>query len=810
MWELLVRFILRYRLSIIITISAITVYMGLQATKLELSYELAQMLPESDPVYEQYNEFRKTFGEDGNVAFIGIEDPRFFELGNFVKWTGTVQKIKQISGVTEVVGLHNIPRIIRNDSLRKFEFKPVIASLPQSQSELDSLVAIIKDLRFYDRLLFNPETGAVMTAVTLDRAILNTKSRVSLINELYNAGSNFENETGIKLFYSGLPYIRTRTAEKIKSELKLFIFLALGIAALILLAFFRSIKAVLFSVLIVAISVIWALGLVALLGYDITILTGILPPLLIIICVENCIFLLNKYHYEFRCHGNKNKSLERVVKRIGKATMLTNATTAVGFATFIITGNKILVEFGIVAAINILFVFLLSLFLIPIFFSYLPAPQLRHIKHLDNRFIRRAIKRVVHTVVFHRKQVYAISAVLFIVGIIGISRLHTSGSIVDDIPHRDPIYKNLMFFEHHVKGILPLEVLIETDSPNGVTHPRTLDAIDQFQNVLAGYDELSRPLSIVEVMKFSKQAFYRGNPEMYELPNRHERNFIMSYFPRTDGAGIGILNSLVDSAMQSTRLSVQMANIGTSRIREIKNELQPAIDSIFDGETTRVTLTGASVLFLEGSGYLIKNLLTSLIFAIVIISLLMAMLFSHWRMILISLLPNLFPQLLTAALMGFTGVPIKPSTILIFSIALGISVDNSIHFLAKFRQELDLHDANIKHAVLVALRESGISMMYTFVVLFFGFSIFTFSSFGGTQALGYLIAFTLLIALLSNLFLMPSILLTLHQRIINKNPIHINPDGTRDLKAEFDEINKIMGKGKLSKKERRNNHKPLI
>jgi uncharacterized protein len=529
---------------------------------------------------------------------------------------------------------------------------------------------------------------------------------------------------------------------------------------------------------------------VASLGYDITILTGILPPLLIIIGVENCIFLLNKYHHEYRNHGNKMKALVRVVQRVGKATMLTNATTAVGFATFIITGNRMLVEFGIVAALNILVIFILTLFLIPIFFSYLAPPKLKHISHLDNRLIREIIKRVVNTVVFKRKRVYVAFSVLFVLGIFGISRLHTSGSVVDDIPHRDPLYTDLMFFERNINGILPLEIVIETNRPNGVLHPSVLESIDQLQLALTGYPELSSPLSIAELMKFAKQAFYRGNPEMYSLPNRHERNFIMNYLPDTQEFGSSVLSSLVDSAMQRTRVSVQMANIGTKEIKRLQDELTPVVDSIFDNNNTKVYMTGSSLVFLKGSGYLIKNLLTSLIFAIVIISILMAFLFNHVRMILISLLPNLFPQLLTAAMMGYLGVPIKPSTILIFSIALGISVDNSIHFLAKFRQELVLNKMNIKHAVLTALRESGVSMMYTFVVLFFGFIIFTASSFGGTQALGYLIAFTLLVAPMSNLYLMPSVLLSLHKRILVKE-LGISEEDIRE-ETSFEEIEEDM------------------
>jgi uncharacterized protein len=768
MWEFLVRVILRFRLSILITVFVLTGLMAWQGTKVHMSYEMAQMLPESDSVFVKYAEFRELFGEDGNVVFIGMEDERFFELANFNKWYDLADQLKNIDGVTEVLSIVNIPVIERNDELRKFELFPLVATKPESQKEIDSIVERFFNQKIYEGLLFNHETGAVMAAVSVDRDVLNTKERVELIEDIYETAKVYEKETGIKMHFSGLPYIRTRIAGKIESELKLFILLAMMLASIALFAFFRSFKAVFFSMIIVVISVIWVFGIVASLGYNITILTGILPPLLIIIGVENCIFLLNKYHHEYRNHGNKMKALVRVVQRVGKATMLTNATTAVGFATFIITGNKMLVEFGIVAAINILVIFVLTLFLIPIFFSYLAPPKVKHINHLDNKIIRNIKKSVINTVVFKRKRVYIAFSLLFVVGMVGVSKLHIAGSVVDDIPHRDPLYTDLMFFERNINGILPLDIVIETNRPNGVLNPSVLESIDQLQLTLAEYPELSRPISVVELLKSSKQAFYRGNPEMYSLPNRHERNFIMGYLPDSQSLNSSILNTFVDSTMQKTRVSVQMANIGTKEIKRIQDELNPVIDSIFDSNTTQVYMTGSSLVFLKGSGYLVKNLLTSLVFAIIIISILMAFLFNHVRMILISLLPNLFPQLLTAAMMGYLGIPIKPSTILIFSIALGISVDNSIHFLAKFRQELALNNMNIKHSVLKALRESGVSMLYTFVVLFFGFIIFTASSFGGTQALGYLIAFTLFIALMSNLFLMPSVLLSLHKRLLVK------------------------------------------
>jgi uncharacterized protein len=768
MWDSVVHIILKNRRKILAIVILVTIFMGYKALDVRLSHELVKMLPASDPVYEKYEEFLGVFGEDGNVMFLGISDEKIRTLEVFNLWYDMHSTLKNLNGVETYMGIGNIQQIARDDKLKKLVLEPVFKSRPETQNELDSLLDIVFNLPFYDGLLFNKANNTLLMGITLNNEILNSGIREPLIKEIENTSLSFEEKTGIKVYLSGLPYIRTKTSLTVREELKLFVILAMIVASLALFYFFRSFKAFFFPMIIVGVGVVWALGLISLLGYKITVLTGIIPPLLIVIGVENCIFLLNKYHNEYRSHGNKMQSLAQVVKRIGNATMLTNATTAVGFAAFIVTGNKVLVEFGVVASINIIFTFLLTITLIPIVYSYLPAPKRRHVKHLDKKFIRTVIQRVIHVVLNYRKWVYTIFSVFLVVGIYGITKLTTSGSIVDDIPHGDPVYKDLLFFEEQFNGTMPLEIMIDTKRPQGAIHPSTLDKIDQLQIVLKEYPELSRPLSLVELFKFAKQGFYRGNPQMYELPNRHERSFIMSYLPEMNFDN-KYLKSLTDSAMQITRVSVQMKNLGTKDIERIKTNIQPDIDEIFDPEQYSVSLTGTSVVFLKGTEYLIKNLLTSLVLALIIISVLIALLFNKMKMVFISLLPNLFPQILTAAMMGYFDIPIKPSTIIIFSIALGISVDNSILFLAKFRQEMQLNNFNIKHSVICALKESGISMIYTFVVLFFGFIIFTASSFGGTQALGYLIAFTLSVALLSNLFLLPSILLSIHKRTDGSN-----------------------------------------
>ncbi len=797
MWNFLIRHILRDRVIILVIIGLVTVFMGYKAREVKLSYEMARILPANDSTTIIYDNFKKKFGEDGSVMFIGIQDKNLFSLNKFNDWYDLSVRLKNILGVEEVLSVTRLFELVKNDSLKKFEFLPVCPNRPKTQQEVDSIKKIIYSIPLYENLIFTKNMGATLMMVTLDKNKLNTKNRVALIKEIKQTADSFGAKYNIPLHYSGLPYIRTVTSKKVEDELKLFVLLALAVAAVFLFIFFRSLKAVIFPMIIIVISVIWAMGLIVLFGYKITILTGIIPPLLIVIGVENCIFLLNKYHYEFRHHQNKVKSLSRVIERIGKANLLTNAATATGFAAFLITQNKLLVEFGAIASLNIMVVFILSLTLVPIFFSYLQPPQIKDTQHLERSLAKAIIDKAVIWITSYRKTIYLATGITMLIGVIGVTRLTTSGSIVDDIPKRDPLYVDLMFFEHHFKGIMPLEITIDAKRKKGILTLSTLNKIDRLQDSLKTYPEFSKPLSIVEVIKAARQAFYGGNPQFYGMPTSNELTFMGSYIPDMKSKKKTLLKNFIDSTYQTTRISVQMANMGTHDIERIQNKLKPTIDSIFNPAKYpakyKVILTGTSMVFLKGTNFLVRNLLESILLAIFVIAILLAFLFTSWRMILISLIPNLIPQLMTASLMGFLGIPIKPSTILIFSIALGISVDNSIQYLSRYRLQLKHSKGNIPLSVVSALKETGYSMIYSSTVLFFGFGIFVLSSFGGTQALGFLISITLLVAGLLNLFILPSLLLTLDEWSTTKafkKPILEIYEDDDDTEAENLDIDK--------------------
>lgn len=793
-WNFLVRAILRNRITILIVVAVLTVFMGFMASRVKLSYESAGILPAKDSTSIIYHDFIRKFGQDGTMLFIGLSDPEFFRLEHYQALYDLSDSLRRIRGVAEIISPARVLNLVRNDSVRKFEFRPLLSQRPQKQSEVDSVREIIHTLKFYEGFLYNPETSAYLMAVTLDKNVIQSKQRDRLIGEITGRVREFSSRTGVEVHFSGLPYINTLIATKLQNELKQFVLLALLISAFFLFIFFRSTKAVIFPMLIVMISVVWTLGLMAILGYKITMLTAIIPPLVIVIAVENCIFILNKYHYEFSHHRNQAKSLSRVIQRIGVANLLTNAATAAGFAAFVITNNKLLIEFGLVAAISIMGIYVLSLTLVPIFFSFLPPPKSRYTKHIEESLARTLIGKAVHIVQHYRNPIYAVMGILIIGGVAGAWQLRSSGTIVDDISKRDPIYTDMLFFEKHFKGIMPLEIIVDTKKRKGVLNLVNLKMIDQLQDTLSRYPELSKALSMVEVIKAARQAFYLGDSSFYSLPDRNELAFMADYIPGFTGAKRSVLNNFIDSGYQVTRISVQMANVGTHKIDSIQQTLRPAIDSIFNPSKYDVTITGTSVVFLKGTNFLIRNLWESIALAVLIIGLLLAFLFTSWRMIIISLVPNLIPQLMTAALMGFTGIPIKPSTILIFSIALGISVDNSIQFLSRYRLQLKHTGHDIPASVISALKETGFSMIYSSTVLFFGFAIFILSTFGGTQALGFLISFTLLVAGLLNMFVLPSMLLTLDKWSTTKSfetpLVDIYTADTEDLLPDEEEKKK--------------------
>ena len=768
-WGLVARFILRNRILIILTLISSTIFWSTQWKFMQFTYTEANLLPDKHPENIIYKSFTNIFGEEGNVLVIAFQENEFYIPNKRNTWKDLNKIIEEFKEISFVLSTENIKDLKKNKKDRRFIFKEVSKQFPiDAKNPKKFKEKLFLELPFYKNLLYDENTSTIRSIIYMDPKVVNTAERRDFIFDTFiPLIKEYEKKLNTKIYISGMPYIRTLNAQNIVDEIGLFVLGATLITSIIFFLFFRSFRATLISLFVVGIGVMWAFGILGWLGYEITVLTALIPPLIIVIGVPNCIFLINKYQQEIAKHRNQAKSLQRMIAKIGNATLMTNLTTASGFATFILTNSKILKEFGVVASVNIIVIFLLSLLIIPIAYSFMAMPNKKHLRHLKNKTVDFFVTWMEKTVRKKRVNVYLISLLGLIIGITGIYQISISGSLIEDMPKKADFFKDILFFDEVFNGIVPLEIWIDSKREKGIVKPATLRRMNSLQSTIDEIPELAPPISVVNLIKFAKQAYYNGNPNYFALPTSQENSFIYPYLNKSNNDN-KLIEGYVDSTGQFGRITTYMKDIKTSRMEKIESELNSLIEKIFPKDRYGVKITGKSLLFLKGTKYLINNLVLSLSLAILLIAIFMAFLFRSFKMILISLIPNLLPLIITAGVMGFTGIPLKPSTILVFSIAFGISVDDTIHFLAKYRQELISNGWKINRAIFASLRETGISMFYTSGVLFFGFSIFLSSNFGGTQALGGLVAVTLMMAMLANLILLPSLLISLEDSISNK------------------------------------------
>ncbi len=743
------------------------------AIKVTISYEFLRTIPVDNPLYKRYLDFKEEFGDDGNTVVIGFIKNDLLQKDVFNDFSALTSEFKKVDQVESVLNLTSAINLVKNDSTQKLNVVPVFQSRYDSQGQLDSAVQLFHRLPFYSYLLYNPETNAYLTAVRVNKDVLGTKGREKLIADLEGLAYGFGEKHNVDVHISGLPLIRTNMAINVKKEMKWFLIGSIIISAAILMLFFRSVSATVLSLGVVIIGVIWSMGILYLCGYHITLLTALVPPLVVVIGIPNCIYFLNKYHTAWTDFKQKEQALVEMVGRMGIVTLFCNIAAAIGFAVFAFTKSVALQEFGVVAGTSIMSIFFISLIAIPGVLSYLPSPKPKHLRYLDNRWLEGTLNHIEKWVFHHKKTVHVVTILAILFSVSGMLRLQSVGHMVDDIPKTDRIYVDLKFFEKNFKGVMPLEIIVDTKRRAGFSGMRALtvfDKIDSLAQYISGRPEMAKPLSLAEGLKFARQAFYDGDSAYYSIPNSFDGAFVGDYLrARRDTGAAGnnvfqqLMNAFMDTARSKTRISVNMADIGSKKLPAVLEDIEQRAHQLFDSTQYRVEFTGSSITFLEGSRFIIEGLKESIILAFILIAVCMLYLFRSFRILLCSLIPNIVPLMLTAGIMGWTGVPLKPSTVIVFGIALGIAIDVTIRFLVNYRQELPAYENRPLPTIVQTIHHTGISIIYTSLVLIAGFSIFIFSGFGGTKALGWLTSLTLVIATVTNLILLPVLLAWLHK-----------------------------------------------
>jgi predicted RND superfamily exporter protein len=789
MWESIARLVLKYRLFWLLLLLSVTAFMAFHASKVQLSYDFTRTIPTDNPKYREYQEFRQRFGDDGNLLVVAVQTGKLFQSDVFADYVAMTGELKKVPGVDDVLGFSSAVNLIRDTASQKFKALPIFTP-PFTQVRIDSAKAVLLGLPFYRGLLYNAETNAWLTGIRVNKEVMNSRRRIETVGAITREIDSFGLRHDIRMHYSGLPLIRTRMAVKVARETTWFLLGSVLILSFILFLFFRSFSTVLLSLVVVVIGVVFSLGTMDLFGYKITLLNALTPTLVVVIGIPNCIYFMNKFHTAYRDTGDKREALILMIGRMGIVTFFCNLTAAIGFGVFALTRSAILQEFGVVAGINIMLLFFISIILIPAVLSYLPPPEPRQMRYLENRWLAAILRRLEVWTVHHRRPVYIVTALVLAVSVAGMFRLQSEGFILDDLPKNDPLYTDLKFFEKNFKGVMPLEVVIDTKRRKGLRAGtvRLLDSMDQFSNYIASRPEMARPLSLEEGIKFIRQAYYGGDSAAYEVPNSTDFAFLSQYLSGGgDSAHKGggdsnsrggdrnaltqLLHSFVDSSQQRLRVSINMADIGSKRLPFVLGELEQKAGLLFDTAKYKLEFTGTSVTYLEGSAFVIKGLRDSIQWSFLLIAACMLILFRSVRILLCSLIPNIIPLIVTAGIMGWAGVRLKPSTVIVFSIALGIAIDITIRFLVNFKQERRMTGepgqvgvtgaGGAQQAVVDTIGTTGISIIYTSLVLIAGFVIFCLSDFGGILALGWLTSITLVIATLTNLIFLPVLLLTL-------------------------------------------------
>jgi uncharacterized protein len=775
MWQRLGAWVIKYRVVLLIVLVISTGIMGYFASQVKLSYEFSKAIPTDNAKYVAYQAFKQKFGDDGNLLVIGIKTDKLFELNTFKAYQTLQTNLKKISNVEDVLSIPTAINLQKDELTEQLSTYKIFADTIALQVDLDVAKANFLSLPFYTSLLYNSATNAYLMGVRINKDTLNSSKRTLIIAEINTAVKAFETSTKIETHLSGLPLIRTQIADRVKNEMKYFLIGSLLLSALILLLFFRSISTTLLSLTVVIFGVMWSVGLTHLFGYKISLLTALIPSLVVVIGVPNCIYFLNKYHTNYiqstieDVNVKKINALVDMVSKMGVVTLFCNITAAIGFAVFALTKSTILKEFGLVAGISIMIIFFISFILLPAVLSYLPAPKAAQTKYLTNKWITTFLLKLEGWVLNHKKTVYIATAGILAFAIVGIFKLKSVTYIVDDLPKTDKIYTDLKFFENNFNGVMPLEIVLDSKKPNGLRKPGVFEKIDSLAQYIVTQKGLSKPLSLSEGFKFLYQGFSGGDSLAYSFPNEAivskglaeiRKQLKAEDTALKNNAVTKMFLPFIDSTMQYTRISVSMADVGTKELPVILNGIEKRANELFDTTEHTVQLTGTSITFLEGSQFIINGLKESIFWAFLLIALCMLYLFKSVRILVCSLLPNIIPLIITAGVMGWVGVPLKPSTVLVFSVALGIAIDITIRFLVNYKQELTHYNNNVIETVKATIKNTGLSIVYTSLVLTAGFILFCISGFGGTKALGWLTSLTLLVATITNLVLLPVLLIT--------------------------------------------------
>ena len=733
-------------------ISALTILFGFLAYQVQFTYDHERYFSQEGKDFEIYNRYKSDFLSSDTRTVLAIElNENLFTYSVLSRLRDFTDSLSNLDLVEEVVSIDNLkfgvksptgitqvpfididdPQGYRGDSIRLVNTDNVVGGL------VDSTFTIV--------------TIQVYTNYHLDK-----NETDSYIQEIENTLQHF----GFDHAYIGGRLInKAHILDKMKVEMGLFVIISFFLVLIVLGIVFRSVWGIVVPILVVISTAIWTVGLMSLFGKEIDMLSSLIPSILFIVGISDVIHIYNKYLDGLRRSYGKTESIYRAYKQVGKATFITSITTSIGFLSLIIAALRPMWEFGVYTAAGVMIAFLLSFSLFPAFLILLPTPKVIAFASSKNVW-REFLGSCYNWVASARRGIIFVSILLLIGCVFAVSQLKIDNFLTEELPDSDPLKQSFVFFEEHFNGMRTFDLAVEVkDTTKNIFDYDIILQIEQLDNYLKTEYMVGNIVSPVLLVKQCNQINAGGNYLYNVVPDEqtyHELDPILKRLQR-----LKYFESICHENQKEARISGNITDEGGHAHIE-KNEALIEYAALHAPDLN-LHLTGLSHLIDINNHVTTFSLLKSLSAALLVIGLLMSLLYRSPKMILIAILPNILPLLLIGLVMYLTNIDLKVVTALIFTVAFGITVDDTIHLLGNLRIELKdglPFEKALRHTFIT----TGKSIILTTLILFFGFISLTVSEFSASFYFGLLVSFGLLFAVIVDLTLLPALLLTFNSR----------------------------------------------
>ena len=737
-----------------ITLLAVIIISGFfayQATKIEFDYDFEAFFSKTDPETEFFDEHRKRFETDNDFVFIALRrEDGIFNKDFLVRTRDFVDELKKDSLVEDVQCITHMDEYIKT---------------PFSAAVFDSPYIHIDNPKKYksdsSRIYSHPEIANTFLDKSGKALMVNVKHLEYLSKEkcdlLKKSIDGLLDKYKFKDYkYAGRTVGMGYYVDKMVYETGLFIALSFGLVIIFLILAFRSVWGLWLPLTIVGVSMLWIVGFMGAVGEPINLILTVLPSIIFVVAMSDVMHLVSKFLEELRNGKSKEDAVRVAYKEVGKATLLTSLTTAVGFLTLLFVDMGPVQSFGIFTSIGVMLAFILAYTLLPAMLVLVKAPKVSLKKNTETIWYK--ILHPSFLWMLRKRKTLAISfTILLGISLYGSTLVIADYYLLEDLKKDNPLRQDYHYFDQEFMGLRPFELAIEVKGEDSkITDYEVLSEINKVEEYLLDDYGLKQTFSIVSVLKLANRTEHSGQIKYYTFPEKEEvENYLkrMKKFDKT-----GQFDVIVDSTKRYGRIASSHGDIGMLTVQKLNADLQKFIDAEINTDLVSFKLTGTAHLLDRNMSNLSRSLFWGLGLAIVIVSLLMGFLFRSVKMVIIAMIPNLLPLVMLGAILGFAGVELKVSTALVFTISFGIAVDDTIHFMSKLKLEL-----NKGRSMMMAIRRTflstGRAIVLTSLILTAGFLMLMFSDFLGTFYIGLLISCTLIFALISDLFFLPVLLI---------------------------------------------------